>query len=216
MKIHLGPYINWIGPYQIADKLQKLGLSEDRCYAIGEWLADTWLTKACEWVHSKRKRKQKIRIDRYDTWNMDSTLALIVLPMLKQLKRDKHGAPLVEDRDVPEHLRSTATPSKENEYDLDDNHFKRWDWVLDEMIWAFEQMQPDCDWEAQFHSGVKDTVWVVETTPHPQTGEMRTTRRLEKGPNDTSHFDKEGYLAHSARIDNGLRLFGTYFRALWD
>jgi hypothetical protein len=29
------------------------------------------------------ERKIDVRIDKYDTWNMDSTLAYIILPMLK-------------------------------------------------------------------------------------------------------------------------------------
>jgi len=28
--------------------------------------------------------------------------------------------------------------------------------------------------------------------------------------------DHKGLKAHNARIDNGLRLFGKYYRALWD
>jgi hypothetical protein len=36
------------------------------------------------------------------------------------------------------------------------------------------------------------------------------------GPNHTAKFDVEGYQAHSKRIDNGLRLFGKYYRGLWD
>ena len=79
-----------------------------------------------------------VKIDRYDTWSMDSTLAPIILPMLKQLKKDKHGAPFVDDEDVPEELKSTSAPAKENEYDTDAHHFARWDWVMDEMIFAFE------------------------------------------------------------------------------
>jgi hypothetical protein len=39
---------------------------------------------------------------------------------------------------------------------------------------------------------------------------------MEKGPNDTHEWDKEGYDKHSKRIDNGLRLFGKYYRGLWD
>jgi len=31
-------------------------------------------------------RKENVHIHDYDTWNMDHTLALIALPMLKQLK----------------------------------------------------------------------------------------------------------------------------------
>jgi hypothetical protein len=45
-----------------------------------------------------------VKIDKWDTWSMDHTLAQIVLPMLKQLQATKHGSPLVEDEDVPEGL----------------------------------------------------------------------------------------------------------------
>jgi acetylornithine/succinyldiaminopimelate/putrescine aminotransferase len=43
--------------------------------------------------------------------------------MLKQLQETKHGAPLVDDEDVPEHLRSTTAPPRENEWDVDGNQY---------------------------------------------------------------------------------------------
>jgi len=78
MKIYIGPYRDWIGPYQIADKLF-FWLSKDKRFEIGGWMAgpdgkDTWLQKVCVWVESHKKRKVKIRIDKYDTWSMDHTL----------------------------------------------------------------------------------------------------------------------------------------------
>ena len=83
---------------------------------------------------------------------------------------------------------------------------------MDEMIWAFEQLT--IDWEEQFHSGVHDTVWVpskeLDAKGKPVTYQMK------KGPKDTWKWDKKGWTKHSARIDNGLRLFGKYYRALWD
>ena len=80
----------------------------------------------------------EVQIDPWDTWSMDYTLAPIILPMLRQLKETKHGAPNVDDDDVPEQLRSTSAPPKENEWDTDKFHFERWDWALDEMIYAFD------------------------------------------------------------------------------
>lgn len=85
----------------------------------------------------RKNRKIEVRIDAYDVWNMDHTLALIILPMLKQLKESKMGAPFVDDEDVPEELKTTTASPKENEWDTDENWFKRWDFVLDEMIFAF-------------------------------------------------------------------------------
>jgi hypothetical protein len=157
-----------------------------------------------------------VKIDNYDTWSMDSTLTPIILPMLKQLKETKHGAPYTDDADVPANLRSTtrsAQKAKENDWDTDGNHFARWDWILDEMIWAFEQLADD-SWEEQYFSGKSNIIWVpskeLDAKGRPVTYEMK------KGPGDTRKYDKKGYTKHSARIDNGLLLFGKYFRALWD
>jgi hypothetical protein len=86
------------------------------------------------------ERNEHVVIHKYDTWNMDHTLALIVLPMLKQLKQEKHGAPNVDDDDVPAELMAKYADEKGNPSrgETDSNWFKRWDWVLDEMIYAFD------------------------------------------------------------------------------
>ena len=78
---------------------------------------------------------------------MDCTLAPIILPMLVQLKDTKHGAPAVEWDDVPEELRPPKDQISKlyTHGETDDNFFKRWNWILDEMIWAFEQKCRD-DW----------------------------------------------------------------------
>lgn len=146
MKVYIGPYVDWIGPYQIADWLKKVGVSEDKCDDIGKWLAKTWLMGFCEWIHSFKKRKVKISIDDYDVWSMDDTLCYIIYPMLKRLQENKHGAPFVRDEDVPDGigLRSTeASPVNIDYGETDDNFFKRWDWVLNEMIWSFEQLHDE-------------------------------------------------------------------------
>ena len=99
----------------------------------------------------KREQKVNVRIDYWDTWSMDHTLAYIVLPMLKQLKETKHGAPHVDLKDVPKELHGKKlTKKQKNNGEVDDKHFERWDWVLDEMIHAFEQKNKD-DWQAYYY-----------------------------------------------------------------
>ena len=90
---------------------------------------------------------------------MDSTLAYIVLPMLKQLKARKHGAPQVDDKDVPKELHMTKKEKAAFNKDgsTDDKFFKRWDWVMDEMIFAFDSKVNDGRWEEQFESQVLAT-----------------------------------------------------------
>lgn len=250
MKVHIGPYKNWVGPYQVAERilfwLDKD--KDDRVHKFGEWLAGykksededsgnmfrddehkSLLYKFLLWIDSKKKRKVKIHIDKYDTWNMDGTLSLIILPMLKQLKETKHGSPIVDLEDVPEAMRTTDTEEYDAQTTFDFYHepdlqkiqcdlHDRWNWVMDEMIWAFEQKQPDVDWEQQYYSGVSDIRWKKseKTYPNPITGEEESTYQMIDGPNHTQKIDWVGLKAHQDRIDNGLRLFGKYFQGLWD
>jgi len=86
-------------------------------------------------------REISVQIDPYDTWGMDSTLALIILPMLKQLKETRHGSFDSDDEDVPEELRST-TPKTDDTPEGDNIH-RRCDWILDQMIWSFDKIHPD-------------------------------------------------------------------------
>ena len=76
------------------------------------------------WLYSlfgySPEQRVKVKIHKYDTWSMDQTLAPIILPMLVQLKATQHGHP------------ANLTE-------------KKWDDILDEMIWAFEQKCRD-DW----------------------------------------------------------------------
>ena len=81
-------------------------------------------------------RKNHVVCLERDAWNADWTITQMVLPLLLQVKKDKQGAPFVDDVYVPEHLRSTACATKENEWDTDDNWFKRYQYVLDEIIFV--------------------------------------------------------------------------------
>lgn len=227
MYVKIGPYKNWFGPYQLAEKLcfwakkdvvDEYGSKDypDYVFKLGEWLAygkwrgiddipqskenlfrndepESWLYRLMQWYEKKRKRNIKIRIDKYDTWSMDHTLALIVLPMLKQLKETKHGSPTVDIEDVPEHMRTTATEDYDcqttfdfyNDTELCKQNIQcdvhdRWNWVMDEMIWAFECLVDD------------DKTWMFEKE------------------------EEQTLLQSYHRMQHALMLFGKYFRGLWD
>ena len=175
------------------------------------------ISQGIQWVLDRVHPKiEYVKIDRYDTWSMDHTLAHIVLPMLKQLKATKHGSPLVDDEDAPEHLRSTAAPAKENEWDTDDNLHLRWEWVMNEMIFAFS-CKVDDSWEEAFRSGVMDviTVPVDKDGNEVPKGEHKYFQ-MKDGPKNTYKCDYEGMRVVEARIQNGFRLFGKYYQGLWD
>jgi len=147
---------------------------------------------------NKRVQKVSVKIDSWDTWSMDHTLAHIVVPMLKQLRDTKHGAPVVDNRDVPEELRQPENWIEQYEKagETDEFWFARWDYVLDEMIWAFEQKTLD-DWEEQYYGE-----WIED--------ESKTLGGYH------INADDEGRKAHQERMSNGFRLFGKYYENLWD
>lgn len=131
-------------------------------------------------------RKEQVHIHDYDTWSMDHTLALIALPMLKQLKETKHGVPsCIEYEDMPPHLQFIERQYSQTyelfpEDDIWEPEFERqtkvWDWIMDEMIWAMDQL-------------------ANEDKVDPETWYSREF-------ND--------------RMSNALKLFGKYYRSLWD
>jgi len=152
------------------------------------------------WIwFDRRTQKVKVRIDKWDTWSMDHTLAPIILPMLIQLKATKHGAPWVAVADVPKELRPTKKDINAYNKDgsTDDKFFKRWDYVLDEMIWAFEQKCRD-HWEDDYYG------------PYIESEDKRELfGRFE-------WTDDEGRQKHQERMTNGFKLFGKYYENLWD
>jgi hypothetical protein len=115
---------------------------DEKFLAAMEWVHDKILGPVNEF-QDKRGRTVYVKIDDYDMWNLDNTLSMIIVPALKLLKEKKHGAPYVDDEDVPERLRSYNSTAAKEDYGLDDNFFNRWDWVLDEIIWSFEFDQTD-------------------------------------------------------------------------
>lgn len=209
MKVYIGPYKDWIGPYQLVDWLKYFGVSEDTRDKIIDRVIKVIPYKVFAFFN--RDRKVKVRIDDYDTWSMDHTLAFIIAPMLKQLKDTTHGAPHVDDEDVPENLRSTNAKPKEYDYDMDEFHFARWNYVLDEMIFSFSSYNEE--WEDQFYSGKSDWKFIPKNeTENPE----KQIFEMTEGVNHTLKVDMEGREAYQKRIDNGIRLFGKYYSSLWD
>lgn len=220
MKIYFSNYRDhWLSSYTILEKVffwREIDYDEP---IIEKWsnrllpICRAW-NKFLDFIHPQIRY---IKIDKYDTWNMDATLSPIILPMLKQLHANKHGAPNVDDDDVPEELKSTSATPKESKWDTDANHFKRWDWVMEQMIWSFEQLQPDFDWEEQYTSGECDWKFVpVDSEGNEVPKGEHKFSEMRHGPNHTYEIDWEGRNKHQERITNGLKLFGKYYQSLWD
>jgi hypothetical protein len=202
LKVYLGPYSHWFQPARWYKDwvLWRHGFGYDADYEkvdidkldkLTAKIHDSWIYDRLwdieSWIDQRAVRKVQIKIHDYDVWSMDSTLSLIILPMLKLLKEKKQGSPLVDDEDVPEELRSTSAPALTEEEQrwghVDANLHARWEWVLNEMIWAFENQDSEAD--AHFFEKSKP-------------------------------FDRAGYTAWQERKTRGFTLFGKYFEGLWD
>ena len=223
MKIYKSTYrSHWISPYTILEKIffwREIGYDEPIIDKLSNLLTPlcVFIQKFLDFVHP---RVNYIKIDHWDTWSMDHTLADIILPMLKQLRDTKHGSPQVDLDDVPEELRVVGHEdwSLQSKLDLNDSEeyekesweitHRRWEWVLGEMIFAFEHLV-DETWEEAFSSGEIDMLFV----PCPDDPKYST---IEDGPNHTYKCDYEGIRKVHERMDNGFRLFGKYYRSLWD
>ena len=186
MHVYIGAYSKWYSTYNF---IERLPISEEN----KDWLHDSWLVNKIDQalnIFNNQKRVVKVRIDNYDTWSMDHTLALIIIPMLKQLQATKVGSQLVDDEDVPPHMRHS---DPKGEYGGDNWIHYKWEWILKELIWTFEHIV-DEEWREKFWHGEMD--W----------------------DDDKSTFwvDHDGMKEVEERISNGLRLFGKYYRGLWD
>ena len=232
MKVKIGPYTSDLIPVRRWENSYEFWRKPDTCYLPEEEYTKMdkfvfgFFDKLAKLVRpinrwsNNRDRKIKIHIDGYDVWGADHTLALIIHPVLLKLKEVQHGAPSVDDEDVPDHIKSTAAGPKENEWDTDDKHFDRWTWVLDEMIWAFEQCTDESHNDDQFHHNSDQLEMKFESTGDEALdgkGMKSLGFNYQKDPSKPAYWvDREGKEAHYERIKNGHRLFAKYYFGLWD
>ena len=87
-----------------------------------------------------RKQRISVRIDSHDVWNLDSTLAHIIVPALKKYLEETHSYGIVDNEDVPESLRVEDPYNPGEELGV-----ARWEYVVREMIVAFETILEDED-----------------------------------------------------------------------
>ena len=222
MKINIGPYTRDLIPV----RSWELRYERFRSYHDEEdwnWF-DRLVYKAFEWLYTiaspfntwsnKRERNIKIRIDGYDVYSADHTLALVIHPTLVKLKEQQHGAGYVDPEDVPEGLRPSEYPNGENGY-VDDTHFDRWNWVLDEMIWAFEQCTKEDRGDSEFYNNPDQLE--MNFVPVDSSKNSGVIFNCQKDPAKPKYWvDTEAKKLHYDRISNGLRLCAKYYFNLWD
>lgn len=167
----------------------------------------------------KGERRMDIRIDKYDTWGLDHTLAHIIYPALLQLKATKQGVPaeFVEFGGEEYDMQGSFDFYKEDHDTYFNQGVKRWEETLDKMIWAFEQLAKD-DYDEKYHHGTPDYDWekTDEEYMNPITGKKENLFRMVDRNPDEHWYDSVGHIMHEARIQEGIELFAKYYRSLWD
>lgn len=228
MKVTIGPYTSDLIPVSRWERSYEMWRSDkyyldEKDYTWYDKIVMDFFDKLFDLVRpiniwsNNRKRKVKVQIDNYDVWAADHTLAMIIAPTLKKLKEVKRGCPHVDNEDVPEELRMTAEDLQQFEYDgsTDSKFEARWNYILDEMIWAFEQHSDSDDGEDQYYHNV-DQLDMVFTPVEGKPGSTLSFN-YQKDPSKPKYWvDREGIKQHQARMANGVRLFGKYYQALWD
>lgn len=143
------------------------------------------------YLEEDKKRKVKIKVHGYDSWSADSTLAMIIAPVLKELRDQPYGYPSqFEQEDDETGEKGTAA----------------WVEVIDKMIWAFEQC--NINYVDDYCTGDHDRYFKpCEDNPEYST--------WEKGPNHTFKMDMQGIAAHEEKMQEGFDLFAKYYRNLW-
>jgi hypothetical protein len=204
MKVYLSNYRDhWLSPYTILEKVifwKEIDYDSTYTKKIVNVLSpiSEAVKKVLDIVHP---RINYVQVDKYDTWNMDSTLANIILPMLIQLKATKHGVPsaFAETGGEVWKLQQSFEFYETNE-ELQDKAMAEWDAVLDKMIFSFEHIVDKSDWEKEFCSGEFDS--------NVELG--------EPGWTGTYICDYAAMEKVHEQIQEGLELFGKYYRNLWD
>lgn len=93
------------------------------------------------------ERKSKVVIESDDLCSLDCTLNLVIAPALHAFISANAGGPNVELKDVPTELWPGNDPEwlALSEYDrgwkTDSLHFKRWNYILKEMYFAFARTE---------------------------------------------------------------------------
>lgn len=160
MRVEIGKYRNWFGPYQFAKRVFFF-LPESWQDSIGDFIPSApfeW------WDKHFKKRHVIIDIHDYDTWSADYTLAMVIHPVLVEFRKEENlnSYPMaIDPEDIPD---SVLAISGSDQFELG---MIRWKWILDEMIWAFVNIL-DEDSDTKFYNIEEKTMDIEKYKAHNQ------------------------------------------------
>jgi len=151
-------------------------------------------------VRIKEVGEPKIKIEPFDIWNVDITLSKIIVPVLKHYRDNSESHGIVDVVDIPTRI-VWASRKDPNAPPVGDERVMSqiaWNYILNEMIWAFTEQAKD-DEPTFYHEEQKDPSW----------------KQVAFLKEHVYYHDAEGDKQYNERKQNGFRLFGKYFTSLW-
>lgn len=194
MKVYIGKYPSTF------DLDTLIPLKEDHPWKekISDFLYGTFLGDLVRWYNTRERKIVVKNITRSDTYSLNSTLAEVILPALKKFKEDCTewaGYPCQfegDNPDIPEDLK-------------DADGLTKWKWVIDEMIFAFEQELDDTEKDKYYdHS---ECSYMKDDEPFDVDNFMDDLKRIK--------VDWDGLRKYNERVQRGFEFFGKYYQNLW-
>lgn len=169
----------------------------------GGWKINFWYINTRRLIISKYQTITKGYADE-ETWSLDVHMAKWILPRLKHLRNNLHSTPpnLELDETFLSARIHCVTPEKEGE-GSGSLSIKEWEEKLDKMIFAFDYVANNDDYEDQCYP--EDFQWGMKLN--------------EKGiyvSKDSRKPDFSKMIEWDKKYKEGINLFSLYFRHLWD
>lgn len=107
------------------------------------------------------ERTVKVKINGFDIWNLDHTLAQVIYPALVKFREHLNGYPgeFAEPEDFPEGEYPSGYTG---------GGIKAWEIILDHMIWAFKEILDDEYMMRFYHErdNNDDRTWTLKVDAH--------------------------------------------------
>jgi len=244
MKVHIGPYKNWFGPYQLAEALcfwvkpvkDEYGIRDkpDWVHRFGEWLAHGNIAperdigeerllsegRHTTWLYKlllwiDSKKKRKVSVH-IDRWDTWSMDSTLGYIIRPMLYKIK------ESKQGSPYVDDADVPEhlrSTSARELTDEE-KANGYIDDNhharWVWVLDEMIFAFD----SLDGGPNSEWEDQFTTGNYDYRFKKiaedgTSQMVQGPNHTAKTDWEARNAYGKRIQNGFLLFGKYYQGLW-
>lgn len=170
------------------------------------------------WLLGHFERAFLTRKDKFEiTWRdlNSSVLAKVNLAFLRRFSEEAELPLNVDSKDLPKELRRRPAGMPEDEF-----YRLRSDYILGEIIFALSEISEEgCEWFNLFYTteppeGLVKDVDYFEVEVDPYIVSLGVEAK-EIDNRYYRYYNEKAHKEYEKRMENGLRLFGKYFKQLW-